>query len=189
MIRKSILKLRLLVSSSELSTQLSTISTELPIYDTTANLLTTNLSANKLRYLSTAVSTYLSVTVLGNLSALTNSNTVTELTSKWNTKAKTDTTKLEIETTTVPLFSGATLDTKLITVMYTDVKIDGHAIKLILDSGSADSIITQQLMDQLNWTIQELQLSQNSQHTQVPTTCGHFKTSNMPTPLIEFEKE
>ncbi|KAG9289667.1 hypothetical protein G9A89_014402 [Geosiphon pyriformis] len=33
--------------------------------------------------------------------------------------------------------------------MYTNVKVDGHSIKLILDSGSAGSIITQQLMDQL----------------------------------------
>ncbi|KAG9288705.1 hypothetical protein G9A89_004324 [Geosiphon pyriformis] len=33
--------------------------------------------------------------------------------------------------------------------MYTDVKVDGHLIKLILDSSSAGSIITQQLMDQL----------------------------------------
>ncbi|KAG9304664.1 hypothetical protein G9A89_021444 [Geosiphon pyriformis] len=33
--------------------------------------------------------------------------------------------------------------------MYTDAKVDGHPIKLILDSSSADSIITRQLMDQL----------------------------------------
>ncbi|KAG9297301.1 hypothetical protein G9A89_001990 [Geosiphon pyriformis] len=33
--------------------------------------------------------------------------------------------------------------------MYTDAKVDGHPIKLILDSGSAGSIITRQLMDQL----------------------------------------
>ncbi|KAG9303718.1 hypothetical protein G9A89_018615 [Geosiphon pyriformis] len=56
--------------------------------------------------------------------------------------------KLE-ETTTVPLFSRATLEEKPITVMYTDTKIDGHLIKLILDSESAGSIITRQLMDQL----------------------------------------
>ncbi|KAG9304146.1 hypothetical protein G9A89_019708 [Geosiphon pyriformis] len=41
------------------------------------------------------------------------------------------------ETTPVLLFSGATLDTKQITAMYTDAKVDGHTIKLILDSGSA----------------------------------------------------
>ncbi|KAG9298271.1 hypothetical protein G9A89_002759 [Geosiphon pyriformis] len=56
--------------------------------------------------------------------------------------------KLE-ETTSILLFSGAALDTKLITAMYTDMKVDGHTIKLILDSRSAGSIITQQLIDQL----------------------------------------
>ncbi|KAG9299714.1 hypothetical protein G9A89_013074 [Geosiphon pyriformis] len=55
--------------------------------------------------------------------------------------------------------------------IYTDAKIDGHSIKLILDSGSAGSIITRQLMDQLDnlsievngiiVSIKELQLSQN----------------------------
>ncbi|KAG9289001.1 hypothetical protein G9A89_015550 [Geosiphon pyriformis] len=53
------------------------------------------------------------------------------------------------KTTTVPLFNGATLKEKLITAMYTDAKVNGHLIKLILDSGLAGSIITRQLMDQL----------------------------------------
>ncbi|KAG9302839.1 hypothetical protein G9A89_009616 [Geosiphon pyriformis] len=48
------------------------------------------------------------------------------------------------------LFSRAALEKKLITVMYTDVKVDEHPIKLILNSGSAGSIITKQLMDQLS---------------------------------------
>ncbi|KAG9291867.1 hypothetical protein G9A89_012152 [Geosiphon pyriformis] len=30
----------------------------------------------------------------------------------------------------------------------------------------------------LDWTIQELQFSQNGQHTQVPAMCGHFKPNN-----------
>ncbi|KAG9297200.1 hypothetical protein G9A89_019481 [Geosiphon pyriformis] len=51
------------------------------------------------------------------------------------------------EPSNVPLFSGAALKEKPIMAMYTDAKVDGHSIKLILDSGSADSIITQQLMD------------------------------------------
>ncbi|KAG9304857.1 hypothetical protein G9A89_000770 [Geosiphon pyriformis] len=46
------------------------------------------------------------------------------------------------EPSTTPLFSRAALKEKPITTMYTDVKIDGHPIKLILDNGSADSIIT-----------------------------------------------
>ncbi|KAG9284343.1 hypothetical protein G9A89_023600 [Geosiphon pyriformis] len=53
------------------------------------------------------------------------------------------------ETIEILLFSGAALEEKPITAMYTDAKIDGHTIKLILDSGSASSIITRQLMDQL----------------------------------------
>ncbi|KAG9301836.1 hypothetical protein G9A89_004515 [Geosiphon pyriformis] len=129
------------------------------------------------------------------------------------------------------LFSGAAFKEKPITVMYTDAKINGHAIKLILDSGSAGSIITKQLMDQLangvtktpigeidnllikinsitvpikvlvmeaiqyqaligndwlsktnavfDWMTQELQLSQNSQHTWAPTVCGGSKETNM----------
>ncbi|KAG9299438.1 hypothetical protein G9A89_009390 [Geosiphon pyriformis] len=57
------------------------------------------------------------------------------------------------ETTPVLLFSRTALDIKLITIMYTDVKIDGYAIKLILDSKSAGSIITRQFMDQLGHQI------------------------------------
>ncbi|KAG9306551.1 hypothetical protein G9A89_004748 [Geosiphon pyriformis] len=53
------------------------------------------------------------------------------------------------ETTATLLFSGATLEAKPITVIYTDTKVEGQSIKLILDSGSAGSIITRQLMDQL----------------------------------------
>ncbi|KAG9288357.1 hypothetical protein G9A89_021388 [Geosiphon pyriformis] len=53
------------------------------------------------------------------------------------------------ETSEVPLFSETAIEEKLITAMYTNAKIDGHSIKLILNSGSTDSIITRQLMDQL----------------------------------------
>ncbi|KAG9294287.1 hypothetical protein G9A89_021646 [Geosiphon pyriformis] len=53
------------------------------------------------------------------------------------------------ELLTMLLFNKATLKEKPITTMYTDVKVDGHSIKLILNSGSANSIITRQLMDQL----------------------------------------
>ncbi|KAG9300315.1 hypothetical protein G9A89_011388 [Geosiphon pyriformis] len=53
------------------------------------------------------------------------------------------------ESSATPLFSKTALEKKPITAMYTDVKVDDHFIKLILDSGSAGSIITRQLMDQL----------------------------------------
>ncbi|KAG9304188.1 hypothetical protein G9A89_019750 [Geosiphon pyriformis] len=46
------------------------------------------------------------------------------------------------ENTPIPLFSGAALKEKPITAMYTDARVDGYPIKLILDSGSAGSIIT-----------------------------------------------
>ncbi|KAG9298312.1 hypothetical protein G9A89_002800 [Geosiphon pyriformis] len=46
--------------------------------------------------------------------------------------------KNQVET---PFFNGATLNVKSITVMYTDVKINGQPIKLILNSGSTGSII------------------------------------------------
>ncbi|KAG9299306.1 hypothetical protein G9A89_013954 [Geosiphon pyriformis] len=56
--------------------------------------------------------------------------------------------KLE-KTTTVLLFSRAALEEKFIMTMYTDVKVNDHPIKLILDSGLAGNIITRQLIDQL----------------------------------------
>ncbi|KAG9292497.1 hypothetical protein G9A89_001570 [Geosiphon pyriformis] len=93
---KSVMATRDTFSSSELSTQPSTISTKLSTYDATANLLTTNLSANKPCHLLTTVSTHLLAAASGNLSVPTNLNTVTELTSKQNPKAETDTTKLKI---------------------------------------------------------------------------------------------
>ncbi|KAG9303083.1 hypothetical protein G9A89_005041 [Geosiphon pyriformis] len=41
----------------------------------------------------------------------------------------------------------------------------------------------------LNWTTQELVLSQNGQHTRVPATCGHFKAINTTAPLIDFKEK
>ncbi|KAG9287847.1 hypothetical protein G9A89_017442 [Geosiphon pyriformis] len=57
--------------------------------------------------------------------------------------------KLE-ETINPPLFNRAILEKKPITTMYIDAKVDDYSIKLILDSGLAGSIITKQLMDQLD---------------------------------------
>ncbi|KAG9298981.1 hypothetical protein G9A89_020294 [Geosiphon pyriformis] len=190
MIKKSILKLQLLVSNSEISIQFRTILTKLPTNDTAANLSTT--------YLLDFSTSYLSTTVTSNISIPTNTNTITNFNSDWSlgtgyiqnpnfqnylsllvTPEDASTNDLEttpkksinnnippatvtnnellaaifsfdFETpTTTLLFSKIILNTKLITVMYTDAKIDNHFIKLILDSGSADSIITRQLMDQL----------------------------------------
>ncbi|KAG9303552.1 hypothetical protein G9A89_018448 [Geosiphon pyriformis] len=109
----------------------------------------------------------------------------------------------------MPLFSGAILKEKPITTMYTNAKVDSHLIKLILDSRSASTVNAQIIMaDEAtktpiseidNFSIEVnsiivpikvlLQLSQNGQYTQIPATCGYFKTPNMPASLIEFEKE
>ncbi|KAG9296143.1 hypothetical protein G9A89_014735 [Geosiphon pyriformis] len=48
----------------------------------------------------------------------------------------------KLKESTMSLFSKAALNTKLITAIYTDTKVDDHPIKLILDSRLADSIIT-----------------------------------------------
>ncbi|KAG9288784.1 hypothetical protein G9A89_023081 [Geosiphon pyriformis] len=53
------------------------------------------------------------------------------------------------ELSATSLFSEAVLEEKPITTIYTNTKVDGHAIKLILNSESVDSIITRQLMNQL----------------------------------------
>ncbi|KAG9288081.1 hypothetical protein G9A89_017676 [Geosiphon pyriformis] len=57
----------------------------------------------------------------------------------------------EFETNELPfLFSNAAAnEQKAITAMYTEAEVEGKPIRLILDSGSAGSIITYQLMQQL----------------------------------------
>ncbi|KAG9295108.1 hypothetical protein G9A89_006089 [Geosiphon pyriformis] len=59
------------------------------------------------------------------------------------------------EPTEISLFSGATLEEKPIIAIYTDAKIDGQFIKLILDSGLAGSIITRQFMNQLDHRVDQ----------------------------------
>ncbi|KAG9307344.1 hypothetical protein G9A89_017173 [Geosiphon pyriformis] len=59
------------------------------------------------------------------------------------------------EPTKTPLFSGAALEKKSIMAMYMDAKIDGQSIKLILNSGSAGSIITKQLINQLSCQVNQ----------------------------------
>ncbi|KAG9307308.1 hypothetical protein G9A89_017136 [Geosiphon pyriformis] len=117
------------------------------------------------------------------------------------------------ELTETSLFSGAAFEKKSIMVIYTDAKINGQSIKLILDTASAKIItadgITKTLIGEINnlpieinnitvsikvlvieATQYQTLLSQNGQHTCVPAMCGHFKSIIMPsTPLIEFEKE
>ncbi|KAG9301074.1 hypothetical protein G9A89_015810 [Geosiphon pyriformis] len=117
------------------------------------------------------------------------------------------------KTTAMPLFSGATLEAKPITAMYTDAKVEGQFIKLIFDSSSAGSIITRQLMDQLGYQVDRtasariitadrvtktpigkindffFKVNGIGQHIYVPATCGHFKTPPRKKLLIELEEE
>ncbi|KAG9304466.1 hypothetical protein G9A89_020030 [Geosiphon pyriformis] len=172
---------------NSISTKLSTDNTVIVSNpNDAAIILTFSLLVSSIN-LSTVVLTHLLATVSGNLSAPTKSNTVLVLILKWNPKAKTDTTKLEIinsslstdphnilpatitknesldaiflfkleELLITPLFSGAALKEKPIMAMYTDAKVDGHPIKLILDSESAGNIITRQLMDQLGYQVDQ----------------------------------
>ncbi|KAG9284388.1 hypothetical protein G9A89_023645 [Geosiphon pyriformis] len=75
------------------------------------------------------------------------------------------------KTIPVSLFSEAALNTKPITTMYTNMKVDGHVIKLILDSGSANSIIIRQLMNQLGRQVD------HATSARIITTDGATKTS------------
>ncbi|KAG9298288.1 hypothetical protein G9A89_002776 [Geosiphon pyriformis] len=59
------------------------------------------------------------------------------------------------------MFSGAALDKKCsITAIYTKATINNTPIKLILDSGSAGSIITLQLVNQLGFKVDHVTMSQ-----------------------------
>ncbi|KAG9289649.1 hypothetical protein G9A89_014384 [Geosiphon pyriformis] len=61
----------------------------------------------------------------------------------------------ELEESTTLLFSEAILNTKLITAIYINAKVDGHFIKLIHNNRSAGSIITRQFIDQLGHQINQ----------------------------------
>ncbi|KAG9295758.1 hypothetical protein G9A89_008986 [Geosiphon pyriformis] len=59
------------------------------------------------------------------------------------------------------MFSGAALDKKhLITAIYTEATVNNTPIKLILDSKSAGSIITLQLVNQLGFKVDSAATSQ-----------------------------
>ncbi|KAG9293539.1 hypothetical protein G9A89_005542 [Geosiphon pyriformis] len=135
----------------------------------TANLSTSNLSTNNTCHLSTATPINLSAAVTIHLSVATSENVQPNnlktnqyptLTSNILPATITENESLDAifsfeleELSTIQLFSEAALEEKPITVMYTDAKVDGHFIKLILNSRSASSIITKQLIDQLDCRI------------------------------------
>ncbi|KAG9286093.1 hypothetical protein G9A89_022770 [Geosiphon pyriformis] len=106
------------------------------------------------------------------------------------------------KTTTMPLFSGAALEAKPITIMYTDAKVERQSIKLILDSvdgvtktpiGEIDdfSFEINGIMTSIKVLVMEATQYQAlvGQHIRVPTMCGHFKTPPKEKLLIELEKE
>ncbi|KAG9286018.1 hypothetical protein G9A89_022694 [Geosiphon pyriformis] len=115
------------------------------------------------------------------------------------------------KTTPVPLFSEVILNTKLITAMYTNAKVNRQAIKLILNSGSAGSyqvdyaastrIITADGVTKTSISkIDDFLFKVNSvitlikvldgQYTRVSVICDHFKPNGtVSAPLIEFKKE
>ncbi|KAG9290737.1 hypothetical protein G9A89_011700 [Geosiphon pyriformis] len=143
----------------------------------TTSISSTSLSTNDISNLSAAVATHLSATATGTgytqnpnsqnyLSLLVTSedaqlnnletNQHPTLTSNISPATITKNKSLDTifpfklkELLTMLLFSEAALEEKLITAMYTNAKVDGHFIKLILDSELAGSIITKQLIDQL----------------------------------------
>ncbi|KAG9298450.1 hypothetical protein G9A89_000019 [Geosiphon pyriformis] len=171
-------KPRLPISNSEISTKLGTISKHLPANNTAANLPSTSISDSSLSTtatsnISTTATCNISTTATNNLSTPINSDTApkfivyqlipssfnspSELCSRNSGTTTVTNDKLLVaifpfdlkETIKILLFSRAALEEKPITAMYMNAKIDGHTIKLILDSESAGSIITKQLMDQL----------------------------------------
>ncbi|KAG9293973.1 hypothetical protein G9A89_019311 [Geosiphon pyriformis] len=163
------------ISDSESLPKSRLISNHLPVNDTATNLSTGSISTCNLSITATDFrqwnlgtgstqnpnsQNYLSLLVIPEDATTNNSEfnpPQTTLTNNILPAIVTENKSLAViflfeleETINPPLFSGAVLEEKPITAMYTDAKVDGHSIKLILDSRSAGSIITRQLMDQLD---------------------------------------
>ncbi|KAG9293946.1 hypothetical protein G9A89_019284 [Geosiphon pyriformis] len=80
------------------------------------------------------------------------------------------------------MFSGAALDEKCpITAMYTEATVNNTPIKLILDSGSAESIVTLQLVNQLGFKVDRAMTSQ------IITTNGSTKLPHGEIDSFPFE--
>ncbi|KAG9301860.1 hypothetical protein G9A89_004539 [Geosiphon pyriformis] len=99
------------------------------------------------------------------------------------------------------LFNGAAINqNKPIIVLYTDARVGGIDIKLILDNRLADSIITKQLIDQLCHQVDHINKIQiptkvlvieatqyQALYVRVLAMCRHFKTQHTKKSFIEFE--
>ncbi|KAG9300544.1 hypothetical protein G9A89_002422 [Geosiphon pyriformis] len=112
----------------------------------------------------------------------------------------------EFEANELPflLSNAAVNEQKTITAMYTETEVKEKPIRLILDSRSARSIITYQLMQQLqktvdrpaqtananlDWKTQELKISYQGQYTRVFAICGTFNKKTEKAPVFKFEEE
>ncbi|KAG9305366.1 hypothetical protein G9A89_011499 [Geosiphon pyriformis] len=116
----------------------------------------------------------------------------------------------EFEANKLPflLSNAAANEQKAITAMYTEAEVEGKAIRLILNSRSAGSIITYQLMQQLKrntpvgeidnfpFTLDEITipvkvLVMNTLQYQalIPATCSTFNKHSEKAPAFEFELE
>ncbi|KAG9302857.1 hypothetical protein G9A89_022273 [Geosiphon pyriformis] len=102
------------------------------------------------------------------------------------------------------LFSNTAVNKqKAITAIYTKTKVKEKPIQLILDSKLARTIITYQLMQQLNQNVnipvqiviviadetQELKISYQGQYTKVSVTCGTFNKKFEKTLVFKFKKK
>ncbi|KAG9297934.1 hypothetical protein G9A89_018762 [Geosiphon pyriformis] len=86
------------------------------------------------------------------------------------------------------LSNTAVNEQKAIMVMYTKATVEGKPIQLILDSGSTGSIITYQLMQQLQKTI-DRPAQTIIVTADVPATCGTFNKRSEKAPVFEFKEE
>ncbi|KAG9287654.1 hypothetical protein G9A89_024004 [Geosiphon pyriformis] len=164
-------------SNSKLSIKFSSILTKLPTYDAanvsnpndTAIILTFSLLVSSINLLNANLGTeytqnpnsqhYLSLLVTSEDVQSNNLkiNQQPTLTSNIPPTTITENKLLDAifpfklkELLAILLFNEATLEEKSITTMYTNAKVDGHLIKLILNSRLTSSIITRQLIDQLS---------------------------------------
>ncbi|KAG9297884.1 hypothetical protein G9A89_015475 [Geosiphon pyriformis] len=103
------------------------------------------------------------------------------------------------------LSNAAANEQKAIMAMYIEAKVEGKTIRLILDSGSAGSIITYQLMQQLKKNVDRpaqtvivtadgmkktpLTISYQGQHAWVPAICGTFNKHSEKALAFEFKPE
>ncbi|KAG9297959.1 hypothetical protein G9A89_018787 [Geosiphon pyriformis] len=93
----------------------------------------------------------------------------------------------------VLLFSGAILDTKLITTMYTDTKVNDQlgcrvdcavSTKIIMADGATKTPIVNGITVPI-----KVLVIKATQYQALVAICDHFKITTMPVPLIELEEE